>query len=226
MKPLLAQSLANILHSWQEEREELISLLQPGLSSEEIEQQCSKLPFHLPREAYSLYQWRDGILVPNFYFLDFNIDFLPQFRFLSLAEAVNQYQEVEEFRQEYRSFAKNCPSHSDEHCQKPWFPIFDGNESGYLVVLGDENLQECSPILNICWKSDEIVKLEYHNLTQMMSVIAECYETGAYYLEVEMIDRHVVEFLVENRHKVAQIKRKHNLEKLGVRLKKHLRRMR
>ena len=213
----LTHALERILHVWRQDREELVSLLQPGLSTEKIEEQLLNLPFRIPREVYSLYQWHNGILSPRF--SDFVIDFLPGFRFSLLAEAVNQCQKVEEFRQEYISFARSYPSYSDEYCDKPWFPIFDGRELGHFIVLGDKEIQEFSPVLSISWKRDETVKLEYPNLANMMAVVAECYETGAYYIETQMISNQVVEFLFEDEHEVAQIRSKYNLEKLGVRLK-------
>ncbi|MBE9115460.1 hypothetical protein IQ249_06055 [Lusitaniella coriacea LEGE 07157] len=55
----------------------------------------------------------------------------------------------------------------------------------------------------------------------MMSVVSVCYEKGAYYFEAEVmgIDNAVVESLFENRREVSWIQRKHNLEKIGVKLK-------
>jgi hypothetical protein len=213
----LTHALERILHIWQQDREELVPLLLPGLSTEKIEEQLLNLPFRIPREVYFLYQWRNGILRPRF--SDFVTDFLPGFHFSLLAEAVNQCQEVEEFRQEYISFARSHPSYSNEYCDKSWFPIFDGRELGHFIVLGDKEIQEFSPVLSISWKRDETVKLEYPSLANMMAVVAECYETGAYYIETQIIGNQDVESLYEDEHEVAQIRSKYNLEKLGVRLK-------
>jgi hypothetical protein len=39
---------------------ERVELLRPGLTRDEIERAVSVLPFRLPEEVYTLYQWRNG----------------------------------------------------------------------------------------------------------------------------------------------------------------------
>jgi hypothetical protein len=217
---VLMQALERIFNIWQQDREDLIPLLQPGLSSREVQEQLSALPFHLPQEVHHLYQWHNGILIPPF--PDLAVDFLPGFRFPPLGEAIRRFQHIEEFRQQYIFLTQTNPRFSNEYCHKPWFPIL-GGEWVHLVVLADVNTQESSPVLDISWKRDDMVQLKYPNLTSMMSVVAKCYDVGAYYIDTDIIGNQVIESLVEDTRKVARIERRANLERMGVSLKKRRR---
>ncbi len=210
MEPL-RRSLARILDIWQEDREDLIPRLQPGLSAKEIQKQISKFSLQLPAEVYELYRWRNGINNSNAF--GANSDFLPgRLGFLSLEEALQAYQRVDDYRQLVIAI--------DDNACRPWFPLF-GSDGSYWVVFGDVAPQETSPIFDLYIKGGNPISLKYQNLTELMSITAECYETGAYYFETEVVDDFgtVVEYLVADEQEVAQIRRRHNLKKLGIQLK-------
>lgn len=210
----LRQSLARILDIWQEDREDLIPHLQPGLSTEEIQKQISKFSLQLPEEVYELYQWRNGVNHSNAF--GSNTDFLPnELSFLSLEEALQAYQRINDYRQLVISIDEK-----DKNACRPWFPLF-GSDGSYLVVFGDVAPQETSPIFDLYIEKSSLISLKYQNLTELMSITAECYETGAYYFETEVVDNFgtVIEYLVANKQEVSQIRRRHNLKKLGIQLK-------
>lgn len=207
----LKQSLARILNIWKEDREDLIPHLQPGLSTEKIQKQISKFSLQLPQEVYELYRWQNGVNHSKAF--GANTDFLPSgLSFLSLEEALQVYQHIDEHRQLVISI--------DENACRPWFPLF-GSDGSYLVVFGDVASQETSPIFDLYIEGGSSISLRYQNLTEFMSITAECYETGAYYFETEVVDSFgtVIEYLVSDEQEVAQIRRRHNLKKLGIQSK-------
>lgn len=75
----LLTSLDKIIDIWQQDREDLIELIQAGLSVQDIQGYIANLPFQLPQEVYQLYHWRNGIQIPEFH--DISLDFIPGFWF-------------------------------------------------------------------------------------------------------------------------------------------------
>lgn len=86
--------------------------------------------------------------------------------------------------------------------QKNWFPIF-GNEDKYAVVIEDrKNREAIDP--SIIYVDDLFeVSLRFSSLTSMMLTLAECYETGACYLNEEG-------YIEQDLNKLATIWRKYN----------------
>ena len=199
----LLSSLERILDVWRQDREHFLELLQPGLTDQEIQDWILNLPFQIPHEVYWLYKWRNGIKAPRFY--DFSLDFIPNYQFVPLTDAIKACEMVEDFRNTYTSLQST-------NCDKPWFPILSSSDIGYFIVFGSEKMDNSSPVLFLDWSSgDLIVEVKYPNLTTMMAVVADCYEAGAYYLETEVMDQFgtTVEFLKENRQKFNRIQRQH-----------------
>lgn len=58
----IKNNLNRIWNSLEQKAPQLISLFQPGLKREEIDEITKDLPFKLPKEVYELYQWRNGLL--------------------------------------------------------------------------------------------------------------------------------------------------------------------
>ncbi|MBE9206854.1 hypothetical protein IQ244_10055 [Nostoc sp. LEGE 06077] len=77
----LTDALDRIFKCLQRHKQLYVSSLQAGLSCEEIEEKVKDLPFHLTREVYELYQWRNGMI-------DEDSSFFYDYRFLPLEEAV------------------------------------------------------------------------------------------------------------------------------------------
>ena len=81
----LSQALERIWNWFQVNAPAMLTFLQPGITYGHIDAQ-QDLPFRLPEEVYQLYQWHNGSSAEQY------IEFLPHYRFLSLEEAIAQYQ--------------------------------------------------------------------------------------------------------------------------------------
>ncbi|MBD2197706.1 MULTISPECIES: HEAT repeat domain-containing protein [Calothrix] len=201
----LTETLERIFKHLQQYRPEVALLLKPGLTIEAIQSQIHDLPFCLPQEVYELYQWHNGIDYSNLsknenFHLDIN--FIPGLDFLPLEEAIKSSKEIEEFRNEYTS-------PEDENCHKPWFPIFGSDDLEYLIVFGDSVNNENSPIMHCHLGGGSLPKFQYPNLITFMMVVAECYETNAYYIVEPLESNYLISYLNEDVKKVAEIERQY-----------------
>lgn len=169
----LMQVLERILSWFQANKPNIAQSLQPGLSREQIEAQVQALPFCLPEEVYQLYQWRNGSLATA------PVDLMPQYRMLSLEDAIADRKLSYEI---YLGCRGDEVRDSDDDIS--WLPLFaeDGN---FYVVKGDTNPQASMPILSRSEYSttQDDLTLVFNNLTDMMLAIAECFETGVYYFD-------------------------------------------
>jgi|GEM_PF-801097 len=186
----LTKALDRILNWLVKNNPELALSLQPGLTRAEIDQQIMGLPFTLPEEVYELYQWRNG---------DRNWEYcglLPGYGLLPLSQAIEEYTQIQQYQDDLRD------NHPEEVWQKPWFPVlmFDGKE--YLLVVCETEKQEASPVWWLFLEDG--VTLKYPSLTSLFLMAAECYETGAYYLQNK--------YLEQNEEQVRQIQQKYNPE--------------
>ena len=179
---LLSQTLNRITTYLEKKYRPIASSLQPGLSYEEIDRKLSSLPCRLPQEFYELYQWRNGTLETD----DF-IDFYRHYRFLPLEEAITTSTEVYKITDGYLPYG--------------WIPIFTF-EGEYFGVIGSQVQKYASPI--VYTYHEETVA--YLSITAMMQAIAECYETGIYYLEKHEYG----EFIDSDSQKEEQIILKYN----------------
>lgn len=156
--------------------------LQPGLTRAEIDEITKGFPFQLPQELYEFYEWHNGCT--DFVFCPSSSYIVPFYEnFFPLEEAFKNYQS-------WLSW---------ESWNSHWLPILDGNgDFRYAIVVGEETAPvwhidpECG-IEEICWD----------NLTDLFLATAECYETGAYYINEEG-------YLEEDEQKVVEIQRKYN----------------
>lgn len=165
----LIQVLERILCWFQANKPNIAQSLQPGLSREQIEAQVQVLPFRLPEEVYQLYQWRNGSSG------NAPVEFMPQYRILSLEEAIAERKlSYEIYLEVYEDLAQDIDL-DDGY----WLPLF-AEDSNYYVVKGETESQATAPIFHRCHMECEL-DLRLHNLTDMMLVIAECFETGVYY---------------------------------------------
>jgi len=156
--------------------------LKPGLQKNRIIALTSDLPFKLPEEIFRLYQWRNGTNQS----LKTIIAYPPQFLPLEEAiEIVRQYILPNEIR--YRG--------------KLIFPFLGGGV-GYCGVLVGR--KACPSSAVVYFHPEDKPKIAFTNVTSMMSSLAECFETGAFFLEDE--------FIRENKVAAATICRTHNPE--------------
>ena len=159
---LLIDSLNNIFTWFQQNNPTVAASLQSGLSYREIENKLSSLPFRLPQELYELYQWRNGSIR-----IAKNADFFEHYRFLPLEESLKILFDIIE--KDSLLMGEIFPY--------SWFPIFAFGDR-YYGVIGSETAKKYSLIVYICDYED----ISYTSLTGMMQTIAECYQTGVYYL--------------------------------------------
>ncbi len=153
----LTNALNIILNWFQNNKPSTIKSLQPGLTIEEIESKVKDLPFRLTEEVIELYQWRNGMI-------DDGSCFFRYYRFLPLEETLEESTLCEE------AWGLSLPF--------GWFPLFEF-EGEFFAVVGAEENTENSLILN----TYEGIDIIHRSLTNMMLYIAECYETGVYYID-------------------------------------------
>lgn len=160
----------NRTHKWLEVNiPPFASAFQPKLSFEEIQNVSSKIGFEFPEEIYDLYQWRNGV--------DRNISIdamvFPSGEFLPLNIALNEYQNlIDSFDEDQQILFEG----------QPLFPFYEMNGHCYAVLLSSEK-RESSPVVKISDINEH--SISYQSLTAMFLMVAECYETGAYYIESE-----------------------------------------
>ncbi len=183
----LNNALERIMSWLKDYQPEFADSFLPGLKSEEISQAEAELGFNFPSEIYELYQWRNGTEQ------DAKAICFPTFEFLPLHEAVESTRGINEYIDEFTEF------------ENPWY-------GSPLFVFIENNCHYCGvPIINLPKEKIPVVLLEeaempalfYTSITDMMQTLAECYETGAYYLDKE-------EFVEANESKVADIFRNYN----------------
>ncbi len=164
----LSQALERIWNWFQVNAPAMLTFLQPGLTRSQIDAQ-QDLPFRLPDEVYQLYQWHNGSSAEQY------IEFLPQYRFLSLEDAIAQYQMTAEIWGDV-SETENCQDGWGWF--EGWFPLFAENGNFYLVE-GHSQSRVSAPIIHFSEYGEH--KLTFNSLTDMMLAIAECLETDAYF---------------------------------------------
>ncbi|MBD2090820.1 SMI1/KNR4 family protein [Microcoleus sp. FACHB-1515] len=145
--------------------------LQPGLTREQIETQLQALPFRPPEEVYQFYQWRNGSSIEvtvEGKSHQTSIELLPIHRLLSLEEAID----------EYTTF---CEIYSDRADSNHYLPLL-ADSANYYLAKGD-NRSTTATIFSSNVYSDEFC-FEFDSLADFIQAIAECFETGAYYLEL------------------------------------------
>ena len=160
----------------------------PGLTNEQIQAAVKYIPFELPEEIYELYRWRNGTEARH------DCDFYPAMNFITLEKAVKLYEDIatlDNTEEEIRFEGYNL------------FP-FIVTDAEFTNVLIKDKQEKSSPVIDF-YAEDCETQIVYSSLTNMMLTIAECYETGAYYLSEDG-------FVEEKKPKVAQILRKYNPE--------------
>lgn len=170
----------------QQNQPEFAASFLPGLTDEQLLVILQDLPYQLPEEIYKLYRWRNGTRERQKILFHPSMAFLPLQDALFVAkETIDIYEGTED---ELRFEGHRL------------FPFLD-DEGDRCAVVASEEKTLSSPIILI----DEMneITLGYTSLTSMIQTIAECCQTGAYYLIQDG-------FVEENENEVAQIFRKYN----------------
>lgn len=187
----LTTTLERIMKWLRENQPEYASSFLPELKYEEIQLLEAEFGFKFPKEIYELYQWRNGtkedakaLCFPTF-------EFLPISRAIEYSKGCNQYiEENQKFLMEKGEWYEISPLFT--------FIENNGNFCGIPLV---EARKEKIPVVDL--GEGEMARIIYASLTDMMLTLAECYETGAYYLDDEG-------FVCEDEDKVAKVFRKYN----------------
>ncbi|GBE91860.1 SMI1/KNR4 family protein [Nostoc cycadae] len=169
----LTQYLERILVWLQLNQPSFASSLQPGLTRLQIQEKVQNLPLVLSEEFYELYQWRNGVTYGDENFAIF----YPPYTFNSLEFAIEEYYKLIKYAHKFSEQNWVDPA---EIWNNKWLPIFSFDKE-YICIISDENNIEVSQVLHKLMGGGEPI-IKYTSLANMMRTIAECYETGIYYV--------------------------------------------
>jgi protein involved in beta-1 3-glucan synthesis len=132
--------------------------LNPGLSSQQIQELFEEIPLQPNQDLRALYTWRNGSKDCEGITLG-ELAFFPGFYLMSLEESIQTYMELR---------ARNG-------WDKSWFPIFaSGGGDFYAMNLAPEAQGQ---ILGF-YVFEEEGQVEYRSLKSMLATLKACYEQG------------------------------------------------
>ena len=132
--------------------------LNPGISSQQIQELFEKIPLHPTQDLRTLYTWRNGSKDSEGITLG-ELAFFPGFYLMSLEESIQTYLELR----------------AREAWDKSWFPIFaSGGGDFYAMILAPEAQGQ---ILGF-YVYEEEPQVEYQSLESMLQTFKECYKQG------------------------------------------------
>ena len=156
---------ANRISEWLSRHgREAARLLRPGAPLLVIETAENKLGYTFPAELIVILQWHDGTSVEMAASLG-EARFIPGFYLCSLQEGQGCIED----------------GVSTGEWNPGWFPVFASGAGDFMLVDCLKGNGTYAPVLEYRIGGLECV-VEYDRLTTMFATIAECYESGAYYL--------------------------------------------
>ncbi|BAY83230.1 PBS lyase HEAT-like repeat protein [Calothrix parasitica NIES-267] len=132
----------------------------PGLTNKQIEELTKNLSFKLPKEVQELYQWHNGTRHGH--------GFFPFHVFYSLEECLGFNSNIIDYWDDAQSMSLHT------------LILFSIDKSFFFTVSSCEE-QELSPIWVMHMGDEPVVCFE--SLTNLLLMISDCYETGAYYVD-------------------------------------------
>ena len=155
---MLSQLLNEIEKSLQQLDHPCVDHLNPGISSQQIQELFEKIPLQPTQDLRALYTWRNGAKDCEGITLG-ELAFFPGFYLMSLEESIQTYLELRE-RNGWDKF---------------WFPIFaSGGGDFYAMNLAPEAQGQ---ILGF-YVFEEEGQVEYWSLKSMLATLKACYEQG------------------------------------------------
>ena len=155
---MLSQLLNEIEKSLQQLDHPCVGHLNPGISSQKIQELFEKIPLQPTQDLRALYTWRNGSKDCEGITLG-ELAFFPSFYLMSLEESIQTYLELRE-RNGWDKF---------------WFPIFaSGGGDFYAMNLAPESQGQ---ILGF-YVFEEEAQVEYRSLKSMLATLKACYEQG------------------------------------------------
>ena len=171
----LTEALNRIMNWLEEHQPEYAASFLPGLSRQEIDEViASSLNLCIPEEIYELYQWRNGRSVEPI--IDTDIPTFEIYNFLPLKEALEP---------DLIDIINLSPFDggflTEKYKGKTLFPFLGYLDPvTYAVVVSDKQ-EKSYPVVSL-GNEDEEPCAYYTSITSMISMCAEAYETGAYYI--------------------------------------------
>ena len=150
--------LDKIETSLQQLHHSCVDHLNPGLSSQKIQELFEEIPLQPNQDLHALYAWRNGSEDSEGITLG-ELAFLPGFYFMSLEESIQTYLELRE----------------TDDWKKSWFPIFaSGGGDFYAMNLAPEAQGQIHGV----YVYEEEPQVEYRSLKSMLTTFKVCYEQG------------------------------------------------
>ena len=154
----ITQLLNEIEKSLQQLDHPCVDHLNPGISSQQIQELFEETPLQPNQDLRALYTWRNGSKDCEGITLG-ELAFFPGFYLMSLEESIQTYMELR---------ARNG-------WDKSWFPIFaSGGGDFYAMNLAPEAQGQ---ILGF-YVFEEEAQVEYRSLESMLITLKNCYEQG------------------------------------------------
>ena len=155
---MITQLLNEIEKSLQQLDHPCVDHLNPGISSQQIQELFEEIPLQPTQDLRALYTWRNGSKDCEGITLG-ELAFFPGFYLMSLEESIQTYQELRK-----TSTWNQC-----------WFPIFaSGGGDFYAMNLAPEAQGQ---ILGF-YVFEEEGQVEYRSLESMLIALKNCYEQG------------------------------------------------
>lgn len=150
--------LDKIETSLQQLHHSCVDHLNPGISSQQIQELFEEIPLQPTQDLRALYTWRNGSKDCEGITLG-ELAFFPGFYLMSLEESIQTYLELRE----------------TDAWGKSWFPIFaSGGGDFYAMNLAPEGQGQ---ILGF-YVFEEEAQVEYRSLKSMLATLKACYEQG------------------------------------------------
>ncbi|NEO86020.1 MAG: hypothetical protein F6J87_17450 [Spirulina sp. SIO3F2] len=170
----LTEALNRIMKWLEKHQPEYAASFLPGLSRQEIDKLIAPLNLCIPEEIYELYQWRNGRSVEPIIYADIpNFDI---YNFLPLKEVL---------KPDVIDWINLSPFDGGfltaEYQNKTFFPFIGFEPTTCAVVISDKQ-EEHYPVVVLYSEGSEPT-LYAISITTMMSMCADAYETGAYYVD-------------------------------------------
>lgn len=153
---MITQLLNEIEKCLQQLDHSCVDHLNPGISSQQIQELFEAIPLQLTQDLRALYTWRNGSKDCEGITLG-ELAFFPGFYLMSLEESIQTYLELRE----------------TDAWGKSWFPIFaSGGGDFYAMNLAPEAQGQ---ILGF-YVFEEEAQVEYRSLKSMLATLKACYE--------------------------------------------------
>ena len=153
---MITQLLNEIEKCLQKLHHSCVDHLNPGISSQQIQELFEKIPLQPTQDLRALYTWRNGSEDSEGITLG-ELAFFPGFYLMSLEESIQTYLELR----------------ARDAWDKSWFPIFaSGGGDFYAMNLAPEAQGQ---ILGF-YVFEEEGQVEYWSLKSMLATLKACYE--------------------------------------------------